>query len=97
MESHAEAQGHRGEEVPENRADIFRPSVDLPPTLCGSAVLREPLSPHLPFWDEKDTALAIEVTRLLSNHLRIFRPWRAPRPLREESLDPGFHTLLNQN
>ena len=51
MESHAESQGRRGEEVAKNGSRILRMIGDLPPTLCGSATLREPLPLHFPFWD----------------------------------------------
>ena len=53
MESHAEAQGRRGEEVTKNKSPIFRVNGDFPPTLCGSASLREPLPLHFPFWVER--------------------------------------------
>ncbi len=49
MESPA-AQGRSGEEVTKNRLRIFRVIGDLPPTLCLSTALREPLPLHFPFW-----------------------------------------------
>jgi hypothetical protein len=50
IESRAEAQGRRGEEVTKKRWHIFRVIGDLPPTLSGSAAQREPLALHFPIW-----------------------------------------------
>jgi hypothetical protein len=39
--------------VEKNRQHVLQVTSHIPPTLCGSAALREPLPLHFPFWDQE--------------------------------------------